>query len=33
MGYTGEEFDMEIRKKHTSDPTKLDKIRKWEKID
>jgi ribonucleoside-triphosphate reductase len=28
MGYTGEEFDMEIRKKHTSDPTKLDKIRK-----
>jgi hypothetical protein len=24
---------MEIRQKHTSDPTKLDQIRKWKKID
>ncbi|HRX63947.1 MAG TPA: ribonucleoside triphosphate reductase [Candidatus Absconditabacterales bacterium] len=28
IGYTGEKFDMETRKKYTSDPEKLDKIRR-----
>lgn len=31
--YTGEKFDMETRKKYTSDPTKLDKIRREWKTD
>ena len=33
MWYTGDKYDMEIRQKHTSDPEKLDKIRREEKID
>ncbi|HPC34187.1 MAG TPA: ribonucleoside triphosphate reductase [Candidatus Absconditabacterales bacterium] len=33
IGYTGEKFDMETRKKYTSDPTKLDKIRREGKTD
>jgi hypothetical protein len=31
--YTGEKFDMETRKKYTSDPEKLDKIRRDGKTD
>lgn len=27
LGYVGEEFNMEIRKKHTNDPEKLEKLR------
>lgn len=31
--YNGEKFDMETRKKYTSDPAKLDKIRREGKVD
>jgi ribonucleoside-triphosphate reductase len=31
--YTGEKFDMETRKKYTSDPEKLDKIRRDGTVD
>ena len=31
--YTGEKFDMETRKKYTSDPEKLDKIRREGKVE
>lgn len=33
IGYSGEKFDMETRKKYTSDPEKLDKIRRDGKTD
>ncbi|MCK9466787.1 MAG: ribonucleoside triphosphate reductase [Candidatus Absconditabacterales bacterium] len=33
IGYTGEKFDMETRKKYTSDPEKLDKIRREGKVE
>jgi hypothetical protein len=31
--YNGEKFDMETRKKYTSDPEKLDKIRREGRVD
>ncbi|HKL44215.1 MAG TPA: ribonucleoside triphosphate reductase [Candidatus Absconditabacterales bacterium] len=33
IGYSGEKFDLETRKKYTSDPEKLDKIRRDGKTD
>lgn len=32
IGYTGEKYDMEMRKKYTADPEKLDKIRRDQSI-